>query len=105
GAATPALELLPAGAPPDLSELVVVHWFNHGYSATETPKTETLKGEAVYFRERRREPATATFTPGTFADPRDPYVTELGQGLSCALPLALFAAKDGPTLPNRASPP
>ena len=57
----------------------------------------------VYRSERLSAAAPRGRVPGEFPDPRLPYAAELGAGVSCLVPLALFADEAG-TLPH-ASPP
>ncbi len=89
--ATSASVALPA----DSSSLAVVALEHHGVSfGTPNP---------IYHRKVLREAAPEGKIPPGFSDPRAPFAANLGGGVSCLVPLSVFADDQG-TLPRIAPP-
>jgi len=96
----PTVRVFPTGKPLPLpSELIapssttaidVISWRHKGFGPGTAP-------DALYHSERVRTPFAAN-SP----DPRTPFTSDLGGGVSCLVPLTLFADAKG-TLPHAAS--
>ncbi|HVT61040.1 MAG TPA: hypothetical protein VHR45_21940 [Thermoanaerobaculia bacterium] len=86
GLEPPALELKPEGT------TTVVAWRHTGLGSPGRP--------SIFFSSRLRYPTAAAAS----ADPAAPLIADLGGGVSCRLPLALYADRGG-TLPRPAQPP
>lgn len=72
-------------AVPQARRLRVVMWDHRGLGRTD-------KGPpSVYRSERKRKSARRGRIPEGFHDPRQPYFAELGGGVACLVPLAVFA--------------
>jgi len=82
-------------APANISGLEIVSWKHRGFGP-DKPQN------ATYHSERVRTPFDRTGTSQTSTDPRKPFTADLGGGVSCLVPLALFADAKG-TLPHAAS--
>ena len=78
--------------PKDVSGLELVAWRHYGYGFG------TAIEESIYHSERIRKPASQAKLSG-FADPAKPFIADLAGGVSCSVPLAVFADKQG-TLPH-----
>src|ERR1051326_6341508 len=76
--------------PANTSGLEVISWKHRGFGPT-------TKQDAIYHSERVRT-SLNTNSP----DPRKPFAADLGGGVSCIVPLALFVDAKG-TLPHAAS--
>jgi len=99
----PTLRVFPTGKSPrlppelkpsqDVASLQVVSWRHKGFGqkGARTP----------YASERVRKEAPGGKLPQDSPDPQKPFVTDLGGGVSCLVPLALFADAQG-TLPHAA---
>jgi C-terminal processing protease CtpA/Prc len=99
----PTIRVFPTGKRPPLPHdltpskndpsLTVVSWRHRGFGQ---------KRSSVYASERlRQEAPRGTISPNS-PDPQKPFITSLGGGVSCLVPLALFADAKG-TLPHAAS--
>jgi C-terminal processing protease CtpA/Prc len=88
----PGLDL-PANEP----SLKIVSWKHKGFGS----KT---KVQSTYRSERVSKEVVDGKIPEKGSDPRKPFVADLGGGVSCLVPLALFANAKG-TLPHRTSSP
>jgi C-terminal processing protease CtpA/Prc len=85
-------------APPSNDGLLkVVSWKHKGFGPGKTQNS-------TYHSERVRADAPNGKLPEGSADPRKPFAADLGGGISCLVPLALFADAKG-TLPHAASSP
>jgi len=82
-------------APANISGLEIVSWKHRGFGP-DKPQN------ATYHSERVRTPFDRTGTSQTSPDPGKPFTADLGGGVSCLVPLALFADAKG-TLPHAAS--
>lgn len=82
-------------APANISGLEIVSWRHQGFGP-DKPQN------ATYHSERVRTPFART-TSQTSTDPGKPFTADLGGGVSCLVPLALFADAKG-TLPHASSP-
>ena len=80
--------------PANVSGLQIVSWRHKGFGPS------TAKG-ATYHSERVRTPLNASSDQNS-PDPRKPFTADLGGGVSCMVPLALFADDRG-TLPHAAA--
>lgn len=80
--------------PANVSGLQIVSWKHKGFGPT-TPK------DATYHSERVRTELN-TGSGQNSSDPRKPFTADLGGGVSCLVPLALFADAKG-TLPHAAA--
>ena len=87
------LELTP---PASISGLEIVSWRHQGFGPQTAPN-------ATYHSERVHTPFVRTSAPQTSPDPGKPFTADLGGGVSCLVPLALFADAKG-TLPHATSP-
>jgi len=83
--------------PANTSGLEIVWWKHRGFG----PGT---RQNATYHSERVRAPFVDTSASPSSPDPRKPFTADLGGGVSCIVPLALFADAKG-TLPHAAQPP
>ncbi|MBI1851073.1 MAG: peptidase S41 [Planctomycetes bacterium] len=80
------------GPPAGMDSPSVVSWEYHGMSVDNA-------AAPIYFRTLLRKPAPQGQVPEGFADPRTPFTADLGGGVSCSVPLALFEA-DAKTYPR-----
>jgi C-terminal processing protease CtpA/Prc len=83
--------------PANTSGLEIVWWKHKGFGPG-TPKN------ATYHSERVRAPFVNTSASPSSPDPRKPFTADLGGGVSCIVPLALFADARG-TFPHAAVQP
>jgi C-terminal processing protease CtpA/Prc len=90
-------ELDPAESPVRKGPVSVVQWRHQGCGVI-------AQNHEAYASERQRAPLVDGAVPAGFHDPRTPFVATLPGGVSCALPLALFADEGG-TLPHAAPKP
>ncbi len=106
----PTVRVFPTGArprppgepmpPPNVTSLNVVSWRHKGFGQKAAQGTLSAQGP-IYKSERVRKEATGGTAPSGSADPRTPFEADLGGGVSCLVPLALFADAKG-TLPHAA---
>jgi C-terminal processing protease CtpA/Prc len=83
-------------APPaDSATLEVVAWRHRGFGGGKAPM-----GQNIYSSQRVREPAPKGEVPSGLPNPREPFQAELGAGVSCLVPLGLYADDKG-TLPHQ----
>ena len=93
----------PPGLPVDLtpastSGLQFIRWNNYG--------VEISSGSQTYgniYTSTRQTAAASSPLPAAFVSPTQPYVAEIGQGLSISVPLTLYADANG-TLPHQSIP-
>lgn len=88
----------PLVPPSDSDGLQVVAWENVGFGGGVTPPNQN-----AYHSKRVFKDAPAGVIPAGFLDPRKPFVADLGAGVSCSVPLALFAT-NGSALPHTVDP-
>jgi len=98
----PTIRVFPAGGRPPLPTelnppanepaLRVVSWQHKGFG-------QKTKPESFYKSDRVWQPAPGGTLPKDALDPRQPFSADLGGGVSCLIPLALFADAKG-TLPH-----
>ncbi len=89
-APSPAPEALTT--PPAGPGAKVVSWVHQGFG----PKLFPLKAFGNIYRSRRDDrPLEGGKRPGGATDPADAFAVDLGGGVSCLVPLALYADKDG----------
>jgi C-terminal processing protease CtpA/Prc len=101
----PTIRVFPTGHPPrlarelrppqDVASLQVVSWRHKGFGQAGK--------KATYTSERVRKDAPGGRVPPNSPDPLKPFSANLGGGVSCFVPLALFADAQG-TLPHSAAP-
>jgi hypothetical protein len=84
----------PAGLFPPPGAVEVVQWRHQGFGGA-------AKQGGIYESRRVRAPFANRAIPGGFHDPSKPFVADLPGGVTCAVPLALFADAKG-TLPHAA---
>src|SRR5215813_7046793 len=89
---TPPRELSP---PPNESALRVVSWRHQGFG-------QKTRQNSIYKSERVWQEAPGGTLPKDSPDPRQPFSANLGGGVSCLVPLALFGDARG-TLPHAAT--
>ena len=89
-----ASELAPPANTPGLE---IVSWKHRGFG----PGTPS---DATYHSERVRTAFVNTGAIQSSSDPRKPFTADLGGGVSCIVPLALFADAKG-TLPHATTQP
>jgi len=97
----PTVRIFPTGGrpsiprelfPPENAEaLKVIRWHHLGFG--------TGGQHSIYRSERVSEAAPKGVIPSGFPDPRSPFYADLGAGVSCLVPLALFVDEKG-TLPH-----
>lgn len=108
----PTARVFPTGRPPVRGERLALGnnppsdkclaWFHYG--------VRTVRFQQLYVSERldRTEPLPAipigTFPKVTLPDPGQPFTADLGAGVSCSIPLAVYADAKG-TLPRPAADP
>jgi C-terminal processing protease CtpA/Prc len=105
-AVAPTVRVFPTGKPaPPPSELTapanttgveIVSWKHRGFGPGTAPN-------ATYHSERARTPLVSTGASPSVIDPGKPFAADLGGGVSCIVPLALFADAKG-TLPHASNP-
>ncbi len=95
GGKTPAINPLPQASEPALK---IVSYRHVGFGQ------KTTSHYTPYKTERASADAPAGKVPENFPDPQKPFMADLGGGVSCLLPLALYADASG-TLPRAASSP
>ncbi|HEY6122184.1 MAG TPA: hypothetical protein VIV66_19660, partial [Pyrinomonadaceae bacterium] len=78
--------------PKDDPSLKIVSWQHRGFG-------QKAARDSVYASERVRKDAPGGRIPPGAPDPQKPFITSLGGGVSCLVPLALFADAQG-TLPH-----
>ena len=89
---TPPRELSP---PANASTLRVVSWRHQGFG-------QKTRQNSIYKSERVWQDAPGGTLPKDSPDPRQPFSADLGGGVSCLVPLALFGDAKG-TLPHAAT--
>lgn len=98
----PTVRVFPTGkrpqAPSELSPpaanaqtLKITRWHHLGFG--------TGTQQSIYRSQRIKEAAPAGQIPASFLDPREPFYADLAGGVSCLVPVALFADDKG-TLPH-----
>ncbi|MCH8150238.1 MAG: hypothetical protein IH987_20040 [Planctomycetes bacterium] len=90
--AVPAELMPPAGA----KDLKLVAWKHHGLGGEDS--------RSIYVSERIRRKLRAGKIPIDMWDPATPFTADLGGGVACAVPLALYAEGEG-TIPKAAGSP
>jgi Peptidase family S41 len=106
----PTVRVFPSGIAPRLPEelsapravegVCVVSWEHFGYGGAAP-----INGvPSIYRSERARAMLEDGKRPAGSPDPGRPYFAELGGGVACLIPLALYADKSG-TLPRVDAPP
>jgi len=83
-------------APQGVPSLEIISWRNQGFGQKATQQFSPYKSERV------SKDAPRGKIPAGSPDPLKPFMTSLGGGVSCLVPLALFADAKG-TLPHVAS--
>jgi C-terminal processing protease CtpA/Prc len=83
-------------APQGVPSLEIISWRNQGFGQKATQQFSAYKSERV------RKNAPSGKIPAGSPDPLKPFITSLGGGVSCLVPLTLFADAKG-TLPHIAS--
>ncbi len=99
----PTVQVFPTGNPPGLpvdltpastSGLQFIRWNHYGVY---------LSSSSNIYTSSRQTAAASSPLPAAFVSPTQPYVAEIGQGLSISVPLTLYADANG-TLPHQAIP-
>ncbi len=85
-------------APSSASNLQIVTWENTGFGGGNIPANQN-----IYRSRRAFASAPGGVVPSGVPDPRTPFEADLGGGVSCLVPLALFA-DNGSALPRTADP-
>jgi C-terminal processing protease CtpA/Prc len=90
----------PAGLapPPDASAAQVVTWMNIGFGGGTIPP-----GQNIYRSKRSFASAPGGVVPSGLPDPKTPFEADLGGGVSCLVPTALFAVNNS-ALPQTVDP-
>ncbi|HWA84210.1 MAG TPA: S41 family peptidase, partial [Fimbriimonadaceae bacterium] len=88
----------PLVVPPDSDGPQVVMWDNVGFGGGTTPPNQN-----AYRSKRVFKDCPGGVIPDGFPDPRKPFTADLGGGVSCSVPLALFAT-NGSALPHTVDP-
>jgi len=97
----PTIRVFPTGNFPKLPQaliynqdgppLKIMTWQHHGLG--------TSPNIPIYWSKRISAPAEGNNIPENFPDPAKPFQTELGAGVSCLVPLAVFS-RSGQTIPG-----
>ena len=74
--------------PQDNATLKVISWRHKGFGQKTAP-------QSIYKSERIRKEAPGGKIPANSPDPRQPFVSSLGGGVSCLVPLALWVDAKG----------
>lgn len=96
--ARPATPAVPVPVPAkSAAPLQIVSWMNNGFGGGNTPTNQN-----IYRSRRVFSPKPATIPAGS-PDPGKTFVADLGGGVSCEVPLALYAENNS-ALPRTAEP-
>ena len=103
----PTVQVFPTGNPPglpvdltpaSLGGLQFIRWNNYGVEISYSSQTY-----GNIYTSTRQTAAASSPLPAAFVSPTQPYVAEIGQGLSISAPLTLYADVNG-TLPHQPIP-
>ena len=102
----PTVQVFPTGNPPALpadltpasvSGLQFIRWNNYGVAISFASSNSNI------YTSTRQTAAASSPLPAAFVSPTEPYVADIGQGLSISVPLTLYADANG-TLPHQPIP-